>query len=353
MMEQLSASVTEQLETKLVADMEANGGTKDDYFVGIHTIRDSKLAAKCGQVPWPKFDEQQVAEQLAQKPGPGTYALCLRRLGVPQTKGMATLIVEPILPAIAPVQQPTPAPVTTSPAAACRTDNVAENLLAMVIANGQNQTQLLATMMQASSQQNATMMQTLAGMVQTRTQDRTPVDEVLKLMKIMEDRDRDDSSSLIDAKAIQAAVAGFTSAMRADGQRQPQTAFTPVYAPPAASPAIAPPPAAPIRTDASDSTSKQQRLVEVVTGFLRMAYSSPDNSLVEVGATLSDLLETMGCDSKDLAESMEHGSLSALVNQWAPEVPLEWLHGVETQWRGLMAKANNDDQGDAGEEGDE
>lgn len=326
--------------------------------VALHQSDKGRVGAKIHETDHLYFNETELWQQTP----PGDYSLLVRA-----DKRVVTRIPwavrkpapeQPPAFDFQPPPPPMPAPMVTPPVGGPSLSAAPAGLVELIIASQSNATQLQMAQIQAQSAQSAAMMQTMMGLLKERTVERTPLDELLKLHKMLELGDVEASERpqpLIGDTAI-AALAGVLNKF-ADRPPAPRPIVRVQAAPPKP---VELPAAVQVELPAADAgdldndedldTPREQlldrarRSLPIAAGYLELAFGNDDAQDDEIATTLADMLGDVGYEPEGILESTEPGALAALLHKTNPHLDAARLRRVEDAMRRQMETPHGGEQ---------
>ncbi len=324
--------------------------------VALHSSDKGRIGPKIHETEYSYFNE---AELWQQSP-PGDYALLVRA-----DKRVVTRIPwnvrkpAPEQPAafdFAPPAPPPP-PMVTPPAGQPPLAAAPAGLVELIIASQSNATQLQMAQIQAQSQQSAAMMQTMMSLLKEKTVERTPLDELLKLHKMLDLGDvepTERTQPLIGDTAI-AALAGVLNKI-VDRPPAPRPIVRVQAEPPKPLPAAhrVEVPAGNVEEPAGDvgdldndkdlMLDRAKRALPIAGGYLDLAFSNDDALDDEIATTLTDMLGDVGYPAEDILDATEPGTLAMLLHKTNPHLDAARLRRVEDAMRRQMETPHGGEQ---------
>lgn len=314
--------------------------------VALHQADRGRLGPKIIETDWQYFDE---AKAYRDNPT-GDYQLVPRADGVVLTR-IPFNIRKPAEPAPA-LELPAAAPLPAPSLAGGQVTAQPVGIVELLIAQMNNTAAMQTAQINAQANLMGQLFGSLAGTMKERTAERTPLDELIKLHKLLKlgdvDTPAEPSRPIIDPDTA-AALVGVLSKFADRPAPPPRVVRVPAAIPaaiPAATlPAIpaTPAPATPAG-DVGDLDNDKQlearasltKALPVLVSYLELAFSNPDAADDEIAATLSDLLGDVGFPADELLEGADVGVLANTLASLNPHLDAGRVRRIESAMRAQM-----------------
>lgn len=303
------------------ADAAIAAGAKRVTVV-LHQADRGRCGPKIIETDYQFFDEAKLYRDTPT----GDYQLIIRADGFVKAR-LPWNVRKPADPAAAPSFDLPPMPAAPSLAAVAGGQVTTQpvGLVELLIAQMNNTAAMQTAQINAQANLMGQLFASMAGTMKERTAERTPLDELIKLHKLLKLGDVDAAAAepsrpLIDGDTA-AALVGVLSkfADRPPASARPIVRVAPpVTATPAAIPAAPTPPAADIQdldNDKKLAKSTLERALPVLVSYLELAFGNPDAVDDEIASTLSDLMGDVGFPADDVLEQTDPGTLATLLSK--------------------------------------